>query len=178
MAYALTDGIKDIKPPFDFETGNYLLTALLISIILTLLVLTVIYTANRFRRRKPKRPEKPVHVLAYEALEDLKKRNLPAHGRVKEYFFELSLIVRHYIEDRFHINAPEMTTEEFLSTLRGSDLLEDAHRALLKDFLNLCDIVKFAKHNPRQNEIEESYNTAKAFIDKTKEVSEEGEPIK
>jgi len=70
------------------------------------------------------------------------------------------------------VRAPEMTTEEFFAALRGSEILSAAHKNLLKDFLALCDIVKFARYGPTTDEIDRSYDAAKRFVDETKESEE------
>ena len=73
-----------------------------------------------------------------------------------------------YIENRFKLRAPEMTTEEFLDSLKQTDALTAKHKELLAEFLNLCDIVKFAKFGPSITEIEESFNSARRFVEETR----------
>lgn len=110
----------------------------------------------------------PAHEIAYRELRQLKNRDLPGHGRVKEYYSVLSDIVRHYLENRFLYKAPEMTTEEFLESIRRSVDLETEHKELLKDFLSHCDLVKFAKYGPTPIEMLDSYNAAERLVDQTK----------
>jgi hypothetical protein len=71
------------------------------------------------------------------------------------------------------LKAPEMTTEEFLSFLRNSDKLQTGHKELLRQFLNHCDMVKFARYAPAQNEIDESFRSAKRLIDESRPGQEE-----
>ena len=96
-------------------------------------------------------------------------------GKVQEFYFELSNIARHYIEDRFKLKAPEMTTEEFLTTLKKSEALNSEQKSLVKDFLSHCDMVKFAKYLPQKKEIDSSYESAKNLVDQTKEIVSQGE---
>ena len=170
--------IRDIKGPVYFPV-NYLPVIILIcALVFALLYFLIRYVLRKSRERKARRAAaaKPPHVAAYEALDLLKAKNLPAKGLFKEYYFELSLIVRRYIESRFNIKAPEMTTEEFLSTLKDSNVLTDTHKGLLKEFLTLCDIVKFARYGPSEGETNESFMAAKRFVDETK--VEEERPVK
>jgi len=169
------DDIRDIKPPVDFP-GSY---ALLIIVGIVLVIALVAFLISFFKK-KIKTKDIPVekvyksaNQLALEALAELKRKNLPQKGRLKEYYFLLSDIARHYMEDRFQIRAPEMTTEEFLSSLRDSGVLSGMHKNLLKEFLNLCDIVKFAKYAPAQKETDESFEAAVRLIDETKQTQEE-----
>jgi hypothetical protein len=111
----------------------------------------------------------PAHEIAYKALEDLKGSGLVKQGLVKEYFFRLSFIVRQYLENRFDLRAPEMTTEEFLASMKGSDKLNELIKNMLKDFLERSDMVKFAKYGPTADEILDAFDAAKGLIDETKQ---------
>ena len=60
---------------------------------------------------------------------------------------------RTYLEERFEFRAPERTTEEFLRELGGTDLLTGEQKESLGGFLESCDLVKFAKYEPRETGI-------------------------
>lgn len=162
--------IRDIKPPVQFPVNHVFLIALLSLLAAALIFFLVSFIARKIKekRKSAKSPPKTAYEIACQALKRLKDQNLPGLGKIKEYYFGLSDIVRRYIENRFNIRAPEMTTEEFLFSLRQSGTLTDAHKSLLKSFLNLCDVVKFAKYGPSESETEESFDAAKKFTDETK----------
>lgn len=166
------DGLKDIKPPVFFPPNFWPWIILGILLLIGLVVLFIKFLINRLKKEKefPLEPPKPPHQLALEALEALKSKNYPLLGRIKEYYSELSDIVRHYIEARFNIRAPEMTTEEFFYSLRNSADLSGTQKNLLKEFLSQCDMVKFAKYGPTEKEIDNSFNSARHFIEETKQV--------
>lgn len=115
------------------------------------------------------------HEIAYKQLKQLKKMDLPGQGRVKEYYTILSGIVRQYLESRFSLRAPEMTTEEFMKAAGKSPKIVDKHKKLLKDFLFHCDMVKFAKYGPTLLEMLDIFREAENFIDQTRLMEEEGE---
>jgi len=169
------EGLKDIKPPVYFP-ADYFIFILIAAVIL--LAAAAFLIARFLKKRKKEGPapalevRRPAHEIAYEALEELRAKDLPSSGRVKEYYFELSDIARHYLEGRFSIKAPEMTTEEFLYFLQGSSALSGAHKGLLTQFLNHCDMVKFARYGPAPGEIEGSFSAAKGLVDETKESGE------
>jgi len=121
------------------------------------------------RKRKIKTP----HDIAYQHLEALRRKELPKKGLVKIYYTELSDIIRHYIENRFLLRAPEMTTEEFMARVKQSPELAQEHKDLLKVFLSQCDMVKFAKYGPTQLEMVDSFKAAENFVDQTKMTKEE-----
>jgi hypothetical protein len=111
---------------------------------------------------------KPAYEVAYARLQALINRDLLKQGRVKEFYEGVSDILRHYIEDRFELKAPERTTEEFLAEIRDTGVLSDSHRKSLADFLTHCDLVKFAKHNPTAEQVQRTFDLAKNFIEQTK----------
>jgi hypothetical protein len=81
--------------------------------------------------------------IALQRLEEA--RLLMDPDRAREYCFAVSKIIRSYLEDQLHLQAPRLTTEEFLRELvAGSDATVTPHRALLSDFLQHCDLAKFA----------------------------------
>jgi hypothetical protein len=111
---------------------------------------------------------KPAHELAYERLRTLVKEDLVGAGRIKEFYERISDILRHYIEHRFSLRAPERTTEEFLFELAGADVLSESDKESLGEFLQHCDLVKFAKHEPTTEQIQETFDLVTDFIEKTK----------
>lgn len=111
---------------------------------------------------------KPAHELAYERLRVLVKEDLVGAGKIKEFYERISDILRHYIEHRFNLRAPESTTEEFLYELASTNVLSESDKESLAQFLQHCDLVKFARHDPTKEQIQETFDLVKAFIEKTK----------
>ena len=85
------------------------------------------------------------------------------------FYTELSGVVRHYIEDRFGLRAPEQTTEEFLQELTRRLMLVDAQRLALSHFLEQCDLVKFAKVRPTTHEGGTALRAARTFVEATRD---------
>ncbi len=161
--------IYDIYEPI--SPGSRLYKPLLIILIIILIAAGAYFAYSYFRRLNTWGGEVyiPPHVKAYDEIERLVKDDLISRGLVKEFYFRLSLIVRRYLEERFNLRAPEMTTEEFLRELREKQVLEPKHKELLRQFLMQSDMVKFAKYGPLPDEIEKSLDAAKHLIDETKE---------
>lgn len=111
---------------------------------------------------------RPAHEVAYEQLEKLRNKGFIRQGKVKEFYSELSDIVRRYLENRFSLKAPEMTTEEFLVFVRDYSALQPEHKNVLKDFLSSCDLVKFAKFLPPLQDSDLAFEAARRFVDETK----------
>jgi len=82
----------------------------------------------------------------------------------KLYYVELTGIVRRYIEVTTGVRAPEQTTEEFLYEISRNDTFAPDERRRLKNFLEAADLVKFAAHRPRPEDVEASYERAMEFV--------------
>jgi len=134
---------------------------------------SVAVTAIALYLRRRRSPEalalaRPPHDIAYEQLAALLELDLIEQGRVKEFYNGVSGILRHYIENRFALRAPEMTTEEFLVDIGDSSFLVGAHKQLLREFLAHCDLVKFAELAPTTDDIQKTFDSCKSFIEATK----------
>ena len=123
---------------------------------------------RRRRAAQVVRVFKPAHEVAYDRLRALVEAGLVEAGRVKEFYEAISNILRHYIEDRFSLHAPEQTTEEFLYTLAQTDSLSPSDKTALGEFLGHCDLVKFARHQPTAEQIQRTFDLVKDFIEKTR----------
>jgi hypothetical protein len=164
--------LKDVKPPV-YIPFDYIFAISMAIIIIAILVAA--FFAYRFYQKKKEsgyifktpEPRRPAHEVALTDLDTLIAKNLPACGEIKQYYIEISEIIRYYIEGRFFIPALEETSFEILSEIRNQQLNKDIYQ-LLQGFLNLCDLVKFAKYIPGQEEHDTSAETARRFIEETK----------
>jgi hypothetical protein len=134
--------------------------------------IAVIISAWLYLRRKRihelVRIFKPAHEIAYARLKALVKDDPVAAGKIKEFYERISDILRHYIEHRFNLKAPERTTEEFLAELALENVLGETDKKMLEEFLIHCDLVKFAKHDPTHEQIQRTFDLVREFIEKTK----------
>lgn len=175
VAVDTTKGVYDIKQPFqvsyswaEWLKDNWPKIAFPV---LAILVIGAIIWYLRKRPKKevlvkPTQPVKPEHVIALDKLYALREQKLWQNNRTKEYYSEISDIMRDYLERRYGISANEQTTDEILASLRYMDITE-TDRAKLKQVLVLADLVKFAKEKPLSNENEQSINAAIDFVLKT-----------
>jgi hypothetical protein len=112
-------------------------------------------------------PPRPADEIALEELDALRDRQLYQNGKIKEYYSELSGILRRYIETRYEIPALESTSFQLLRDVEKS-LGDDNLRELLKTILEDADLAKFAKHRPDQDTCHEDLQNAYVFVSKTK----------
>lgn len=161
--------IRDVKAPINLPDFWWILWFLLGLIAVSVCV----YFLLRYKKFsqapvKPLAPELSAWEKAYQQLEALRQEKLLEHGLFKEFCTRVSDIARYYMENRFDIHAPHMTTEEFLYYLGISGHLNDSQKTALKEFLNSCDMVKFAKYAPTITETQKNFDCARKLIDETK----------
>lgn len=140
--------------------------------LLGLLVLAAIYyIVRRLRKNKPLLPQKPKlppHVLAINELEKIKSENLWQAGKVKQYYTRVTDVIRDYLEERFEVNAKEMTSDEILAVMEEHINKKGKDYQMLKELLSISDLVKFAKLVPTPSDNQSSYDNAYYFIEVTK----------
>jgi len=127
----------------------------------------------RWRSRPP--PPIAPEIWALQALDALGTEDWFVRGEQREFYYRLNEIVRRYIELKFSLAAPDMTTQEFLAMLsrRERALPYDADR--LRTFLEACDYVKYAAAEPGPDEAASVMATARAFIHATAAVVAESQ---
>ena len=101
------------------------------------------------------------------------KKLLWQNNKTKEYYSELTEIVRGYIERELKVPALENTTDEVLemiNTFKKSELVDTSKETIdkLRDLLREADLVKFAKSKPMSIEIEEDRKDAQEIISNLK----------
>lgn len=150
-------GIATVKSPM----GNWWIYVLVILGLVGLGFFIFYFLKNR-------KPEAKAEVVVYKTpiekattlLQQLESKGLWQKGAVKDYYSELTDIVRNYIEEEIKIPAMESTTSELIEGLRkaakqkklklSNDTVEN-----LEKVLQQADLVKFAKVTPMDYEIEE-----------------------
>lgn len=120
------------------------------------------------RRASERRARVSAYQDAVSRLERLLRAGAPEPSTADAWFVELSSIVRGYLEGRFGVRAPELTTEEFLQEARRAGSLSAQHRELLTAFLERCDRVKFAGYRPDADESLATLTAARAFVEDTR----------
>lgn len=111
--------------------------------------------------------ERDPYLVALESLENLKQRKLWERGLEKEYFTELTDILREYLFKRFDISAKEMTTGQILLILNSNPETKDK-RDMIRRVLDMADFVKFAKLRPLPADNVMAYDNALDFVRLTK----------
>ena len=165
VAATATD-IRDIKPPIEISDGY----AWLWWVLILLAVAVAVFLFWRWRKNRKTNivlpPPIPAHVRAKKKLEQA----LALITQPKPFVIAVSDTARAYLEERFNFRAPERTTEEFLRELAGTKLLLPEQKESLGGFLASCDLVKFAKYEPGENELRELHSSALRLVEETEPV--------
>ncbi len=140
-----------------------------------ILIIALLFLAWRFWLQRKNRQNPPIiaeisqppHIIAERLLAELRAKQLWQNGKTKEYYSELSRILRGYLEDQFKMPALETTTDELMTLLKkrdfSADVLEHA-----QDLLQTADLVKFAKVEPPIAIHDDFLNHAEAIVAMTK----------
>ena len=154
--------LEPIVPPGP-PVWPWVLGAAIIIAAVTPPILQAIARARRLARRKS------AYEVARMRLEQLLREPRISQEEIDRFYVDLSNVVRHYLEDRFELRAPELTTEEFLKYLKDSPGMSTDHQALLRDFLRQADLVKFARAEPSESDMQASIDAAARFLEETRE---------
>lgn len=177
---AETDSISDYGPVvdpagkqfFDF-IPDWLVDFWWLILIVLLAIAAFVFVSLKKKRklpvlRKPK-PEPNPYDMAVKALEKLKEKKLWEQGFEKQYYTELTEIIRVYLFKRFGINAMEMTSRQIMQNLAASQELKEK-RSYIRQILDMADFVKFAKVRPLPQDNVASWERAMTFVTETKPV--------
>lgn len=135
-----------------------------------LLIAVFIYLWIRYKKEGTilgKKPEPTPYETAIAGLKELKSKKLWEQGMEKEYFTDLTEILRVYMYRRFGINAMEMTSRQILAALKNNPEAKDKS-AYIRQIVNMADFVKFAKVRPLPEDNVASYDYAVKFVEETK----------
>lgn len=150
--------------------------------LLWLLAVLVILTVSliQIRRRRAAgegaAPRDPAYIVALRELDKWRGDKFWAPERQKTFYSGITDTLKTYIEDRFGVDAPEMTTAELFDALRQADDLPADLREELRDLFERADFVKFAKHVASDEDNARALPTAVRFVTSTYQTMLEEEP--
>jgi hypothetical protein len=124
------------------------------------------YAWRRYRRERMRPPPAIVIPPYRRALERLRGALDLIHDP-ERFTVVVSDALRVYLEERFALHAPERTSEEFLAEIQAGAVLTPLQQGLMSDFLTRCDLVKFARYEPREPELRELCDAAIRLVEET-----------
>ncbi|CAG5084899.1 hypothetical protein [Parvicella tangerina] len=163
-------GIKDISTdPYTFWEKVLLwikehwVALLIVLLIIVGTILTAIYMRRKPEEKKPKGPVIPLPIQWMNQLEEIEKQQLWQNGKHKEYYIEVTGVIRKFIEYKYDIQALEQTSHEIIDSLRLSSI-DPMMMNRIQNLFALSDLIKFAKSLPTPKENEEAMSIAKSIL--------------
>ena len=153
--------------PFEWSFGFWSLLLLI-----PILVYSVILLYKRVKKNVPitKRivvtPPTPAHQQALAQFATIKAEHPETEEQLKEYYDQLTDVLRQYIENRFALNAKELTSDEIIQKLMDTNNVSALRE--LKEILATADLVKFAKYQASVSEANRSVAMALEYVNTTR----------
>lgn len=149
---------------------NLLITLLVVALLLAFLVAALWNWRNR---PKPPPPPPVWHRIALRDMQALRQSRIWLEPDIDAAAVALSDILRRYIEGRFHIHAPELTTEEFLLAVQDRSPWPAEEQTGLREFFQATDRIKFAGERPDRERLDLLMAAAQRFVDATADREED-----
>ena len=179
------DEIRDIKPQWlaDFVLWDYLYYVALFYALMSLIALLFVTIAYFIGRQKKERaavsaevtePLRDPYEEAVEELAKLKDEKLWESDQVKEYYTEMSDILRRYLKRVYGFETGEKTSSEILELFRSHIGRERMYDDLSR-ILTTADLAKFAKYRPEMGENVGLLSASRAFVEEHKPKADDKE---
>lgn len=162
--------IKDIKSTVSVKEKTYLILYVLIGI----LIVIIFYIIIKKQRKKKKKEiivvkkKLPAHEIAYKKLSELINKELIKKGKVKEYAFMLSEVIREFIGNRYEFDSIELTSDELLKHIKQEPKFNREYLTIINNFLEDSDIIKFSKVEATNGELEQLTKLTFKIVDDLK----------
>ena len=154
-----TDPQKDL-PPLSWKLVGWVVLAILAA----LAILAGLVWLGRYITRRVKEHRMSPIERAWVELDRLLKKGLPGRGRYKDFYVELTMVVRRYVQRKYGIRAPHLTTEEFFAEISKSNNQTIEQSNSLRRFLESADLVKFAGVEATPEMADEATDSARGYL--------------
>ena len=141
---SVTGGIE-VDPEKDLPPLSWKLVKQCALVLLSIIVVIafVWWAAKKIAQKIREHRMSPIERAMLE-LDRLLQKGLPGRGRYKDFYIELTMVVRRYIQRRHSVRAPNLTTDEFLRAASENPAFTREALEGLRQFLESSDMVKFA----------------------------------
>ena len=141
MTFLVAQDFHEIAPPVDYSFIPTWLIFVGSFVVLSLIGLVVWFL------KRHKAPAPPPKLPRQIALEELNKIS----GEIDtmnpyQFSIRVSDILRRYVTNQYALPLTRQTSVEFLTALAKTSSFSPNERTLLEDFLNRCDLIKFARY--------------------------------
>ena len=141
--------------------GGGLLAAALIALAVWLIV-----RASK-RKAEALKPKDPAYIVALRELDKYRSDKYWAPDKQKAFYSGITDALKFYMDERFGVDAPEMTTAELFDALKSDKDITPEMYSSLKELFERADFVKFAKHIASEQENAAALPLAVRFVTTT-----------
>lgn len=159
MRPLLAQELHDIAPPVDYSLLPLWVVFAAVFAALSILGLIAWLIVRRLRRPKP------LQTARVRSLELLRRaREQIATMSSYEFSIRVSDILRQYVTEQYQLPVTRQTSVEFLESLSRTPSFSEDEKSLLDDFLNRCDLIKFARYDATTADSELLLDEATRFV--------------
>lgn len=119
------------------------------------------------RKREALKPKDPAYIVALRELDKYRSDKYWAPEKQKAFYSGITDALKYYMDERFGVDAPEMTTAELFDALKGEKDITPEMYGSLKDLFERADFVKFAKFIATDEENAGALPLAVSFVTTT-----------
>ena len=155
----LAQALPDIAPPVNYSLVPPWMIFIASLIVLTIIGLAIWYGRKLFRKEQPTPSPRERALAALSAIEHDVEKIAPY-----QFSIRVSDILRHYVVEQFDLPMTRQTSVEFLNAIASAPNFGDEEKTLLADFLNRCDLIKFARYEATTADSRLLLNEARQFV--------------
>ncbi|PYK68318.1 MAG: hypothetical protein DME45_08095 [Verrucomicrobia bacterium] len=159
MTLLLAESTNDIVPPVNYSLVPPWMIFVASLLVLTILGLTVWYGRKLFHKEKPIPTPRERTLVALVEIEKEVERINPY-----QFSIRVSDILRRYVMEQFDLPMTRQTSVEFLNAIGSAANFSDDEKTLLADFLNRCDLIKFARYEATSADSRLLLDEARQFV--------------
>ena len=155
----LAQTLPDIAPPVSYSLVPPWMIFVASLIVLTIIGLAIWYGRRFFRKKQVTLSPRERALTALNRIES-QVENIPPY----QFSIRVSDILRRYVMEQFDLPMTRQTSVEFLNAIASAANFSDDEKTLLADFLNRCDLIKFARYQATTADSRLLLNEARQFV--------------
>ena len=155
----LAQALPDISPPVNYSLVPPWMIFVGSLIVLTIIGLAIWYGRRFFRKKQVTLSPRERALAALSEIENEVEKIAPY-----QFSIRVSNILRRYVVEQFDLPMTRQTSVEFLNAIGSAPNFGDEEKALLADFLNRCDLIKFARYEATTKDSRLLLDEARQFV--------------